>query len=81
MIRHRCLINVLNYEMKNSDLLSPISLQSTRKFYVVIGVIYIWKTVHWGRTILGWSFRKWGGSMDWIDLAQNRDRWWALVLI
>jgi hypothetical protein len=21
---------------------------------------------------------EWGG-MDWIDLAQDRDRWWALV--
>jgi hypothetical protein len=21
----------------------------------------------------------WGGGMDWIDLAQDRDRWWALV--
>jgi hypothetical protein len=21
----------------------------------------------------------WGGSMDWIDLAQDRDRWRALV--
>jgi len=20
-----------------------------------------------------------GGDMDWIDLAQDRDRWWALV--
>jgi len=20
-----------------------------------------------------------GGSKDWIDLAQHRDRWWALV--
>jgi hypothetical protein len=20
-----------------------------------------------------------GGGMDWIDLAQDRDRWWALV--
>jgi hypothetical protein len=19
------------------------------------------------------------GGMDWIDLAQNRDRWWAVV--
>jgi hypothetical protein len=19
------------------------------------------------------------GSMDWIDIAQDRDRWWALV--
>jgi hypothetical protein len=21
----------------------------------------------------------WGGGIDWIDLAQNRDRWWAMV--
>jgi len=20
-----------------------------------------------------------GGGMDWIDVAQDRDRWWALV--
>jgi hypothetical protein len=28
--------------------------------------------------ILGWIFRKWNGregDMDWIVLAQNRDRW------
>jgi hypothetical protein len=24
-------------------------------------------------------FEKWNGSMDWIDLAQNRDRWMAVV--
>ena len=27
--------------------------------------------------ILRGIFRKWG--VDWIELAQNRDRWWALV--
>jgi hypothetical protein len=21
------------------------------------------------------------GDMDWIDLAQDRDRWWALVTV
>ena len=41
---------------------------------------------HWGdpgvdgRLILIWIFRKWDvGGMDWIELAQNGDRWWALV--
>jgi len=34
----------------------------------------------YGRIILKWIFRKWdGGGIDWIDLAQDRDRWWALV--
>jgi hypothetical protein len=32
------------------------------------------------RIILRWIFRKWdGGGMEWIYLAQDRDRWWALV--
>jgi hypothetical protein len=32
-----------------------------------------------GRIILNWIFKKWYGGMDWIELAQDRDRWWALV--
>jgi hypothetical protein len=32
-----------------------------------------------GRIILKWIFRKWGGGMDFIDLAEARDRWRALV--
>ena len=28
-----------------------------------------------GRTILKWTLKKWDGDMDWIDLAQERDRW------
>ena len=32
-----------------------------------------------GRKILRWIFRKLGGGMDWIDLAQDRDGWRALM--
>jgi hypothetical protein len=32
-----------------------------------------------GRIILKWIFKKWDGGVDWIELAQDRERWWALV--
>jgi hypothetical protein len=32
-----------------------------------------------GRTILRRIFRKWDGGMELIHLAQDRDRWHALV--
>jgi len=34
-----------------------------------------------GRIILKGIFRMWdgGGGMDWIDLAENRDRWQELL--
>ena len=32
-----------------------------------------------GRIILRWIFKKLNAGMDWIDMAQDRDRWRALV--
>jgi hypothetical protein len=32
-----------------------------------------------GRIILKWIFEKWLGGIDWIDLAQDRDRRRAVV--
>ena len=33
-----------------------------------------------GRIILRWIFRKWDvRGIDWIELAQDRDRWRVLV--
>jgi hypothetical protein len=32
-----------------------------------------------GRIILKWIFERLDGGMDWINLAQDRDRWQALV--
>jgi hypothetical protein len=31
-----------------------------------------------GRIILKW-IKKWDGGMDWIELAQDRDRWRGLL--
>jgi len=33
-----------------------------------------------GKIIYRWIFKKWdGGSIDWLDLAEDRDRWRARV--
>jgi hypothetical protein len=32
-----------------------------------------------GRIILKWILKTWDGDMDWIELAQDRDRWRVLV--
>jgi hypothetical protein len=32
-----------------------------------------------GRITLKWIFKKWDAVMDWIELAQDRDKWRALL--
>jgi hypothetical protein len=32
-----------------------------------------------GRIILIWILEKWDGGVDWIDLDEGRDMWWAVV--
>ena len=34
-----------------------------------------------GRIILRWIFRKWDRGMDWIELAEYRNRWRTLVKV
>jgi hypothetical protein len=31
------------------------------------------------KIILKWIFRKWVWGMDWIEVAQDSDSWWAVV--
>ena len=33
----------------------------------------------YGRIILKWILENWDGGIDWIDLAQDMDRWRAVV--
>jgi hypothetical protein len=32
-----------------------------------------------GRIIVKWIFKKWFGVLDWNDVAQDRDKWRAVV--
>jgi hypothetical protein len=32
-----------------------------------------------GRRRLKWIFKKWDGGMNWIELALDKDKWWAVV--
>jgi len=33
------------------------------------------------RVILKWILKNWNGGKDWVDLAQDRDRWRAVVKV
>jgi hypothetical protein len=32
-----------------------------------------------GRIILKWTCERLDGGADWVDLAQDRNKWWAVV--
>jgi hypothetical protein len=32
-----------------------------------------------GRIILKWILKKWDGGINWIEMAEDRDRWRAVV--
>jgi len=52
--------------------------------YLLLKLVH-WKRGHWGRPRLRWEdnikmdFREVGGGGNWMELAQDRDRWRALV--
>jgi len=61
--------------------------------YYILGTEEVYTGFWWGNTSerehmedpgvdanikLRWIFRKWDGGVDWIDLAQDRDRWLVL---
>jgi hypothetical protein len=35
--------------------------------------------MHRLRIILKWLFKQWDGGMDWIELAEDTERWRAVV--
>jgi hypothetical protein len=57
-------------------------VESRGVYRVLVGKEVTWgDPVVDGRIILRWFFRKWDvGGSDWIELAQERDRWRARVI-
>ena len=45
------------------------------------GRVYLEDIGKHGRVILKWILKKWDGGIDWIDPAQDRDRWRAVVKV
>jgi hypothetical protein len=39
----------------------------------------VWRPMRRWEDNIKMDLEKWNGSMDWIELAEDRDRWWALV--
>jgi hypothetical protein len=60
---------MLPYYVRKETLIATFS--TAVKLYIPLRIIL--------RIILKCIFKKWNGGMDWIDLAQDKDRWQALV--
>ena len=67
------------WHFQTVDTLLAYVLQKHRLKSVHIFLISIIRRSVYGRIILRWIFKKWDGGMEWIDLAQERNKWRALV--
>jgi hypothetical protein len=72
-------------QIKNNEIERACSMCGERRGYAVVWWGNLREEDHLeepginGRIILKWIFIKWDGGMDWIDVAQDRDRWQPLI--
>ena len=63
-------VDSMNRELLHVDLLEQVKNTCPNAFIFLSYLLVL---------ILRWVSKKWDGGMDWIDLAQDRERWRELV--